>query len=173
MQPPRIPFNIMMCGLPGSGKSAIAEKFAAHYKLTLISASALRHTLNPHYDRHAPWHAVWDRVMDVAAMAGAENKNVLFDATNLRAGDRVERLLDLRMVVPGPWVLCEMQTTLDGACENVKGSYLENEDVMADILSEFQSPSLQEGFDRIVTLRRDGSVARNLVRTPVETLERV
>jgi predicted kinase len=159
MKHPQAPYNIMMCGLPGSNKSAVAAKFAKQYDMTVISASALRNALGP-YEHYR----FWAEALEMARAAAAQGKKVIYDATNLKAEDRIARLIDLRDVAPGPWMLCEMQTTLDAACDQVKGSYLTNEDVMASVLEQFRSPSISEGFDRIVTLRQDGSVARSLMR---------
>lgn len=163
MQQPQAQFNIMMCGLPGSEKSIVAAKFAKCYGLRVISTSDIKTALAGHHHSNM-YNAVWNEVMNRAEAAAAEGKNVLFDSTNLEALRRITRLIDLRRAVPGPWILCEMQTTLDAACENLSHTPLGNEDVMSDILSQFESPTLHEGFERIVTLNQSGKIIRNLVR---------
>jgi predicted kinase len=89
------PALIVLCGLPGAGKSRLARELSARAPVTVISADRVRRILvsQPAYSdqEHAFVHAVCHRL---ARRGLDEGRTVALDSTNLRQQHR-QRFLGL------------------------------------------------------------------------------
>lgn len=93
-----MPTVYMLIGLPGSGKSTIAEKLSKGEDAVIVSTDKIREELfgdeaiqsNEKYNGNTVFCIAHDRVK----IAMLEGKNVIFDATNVKRKDR-KYFLDL------------------------------------------------------------------------------
>ena len=93
-----MPTVYMLIGLPGSGKSTVAEKLAKGEDAVIVSTDKIREELfgdeaiqsNEKYNGNTVFCIAHDRVK----IAMLEGKNVIFDATNVKRKDR-KYFLDL------------------------------------------------------------------------------
>lgn len=93
-----MPTVYMLIGLPGSGKSTVAEKLAKGQDAIIVSTDKIREELfgdeaiqsNEKYNGNTVFCIAYDKVK----LAMLEGKNVIFDATNVKRKDR-KYFLDL------------------------------------------------------------------------------
>ncbi len=90
-----MPKLIMMCGIPGVGKSTFAKKYLSQYS-EYISRDEIRFSLlKEGEDYFAHEHQVWIEYVNRIADCLNEGKDVIADSTNLSAKSRKKLLKDL------------------------------------------------------------------------------
>ena len=90
-----MPKLIMMCGIPGVGKSTFAKKYLAQYS-NYISRDEIRFSLlKEGEDYFAHEHQVWIEYVNRIADCLNEGKDVIADSTNLSAKSRKKLLKDI------------------------------------------------------------------------------
>src|SRR6185312_9049923 len=80
---------IVMCGIPASGKSTLAEKLAEKENAIIVSADAMREELHgdiSNQDNHAD---VFEKVHERIKGLLSEGKSVIMDATNTNRKRRI------------------------------------------------------------------------------------
>ncbi len=83
------PTLILLCGLPGTGKSHLAQRLVRHLPLVVVSTDQVRHVLfaEPTYNGQEH-HIVHQTCQTVVAQLLAEGHSVICDATNLERRHR-------------------------------------------------------------------------------------
>lgn len=142
---------IMLCGLPGSGKSTYAEKLAAS-GYTVISSDAIRYELFGDENDQSNNGLVFATMRRCMLECFDHGQNVVFDATNINRKDRKETLKVIPSyvrkichIIWAPFDLCVEQ---DNHRARTVGP-----DVIMRIAKKFQMPYYDEGFDVITIVR--------------------
>lgn len=88
-QPVRRPGLVVVCGLPGTGKTTFARRLAQRLPLAILESDELRQTLftNRAYTRHENAE-LFGAIHDLVGFLLDENISVLVDATNLQQKHR-------------------------------------------------------------------------------------
>lgn len=81
----------MMIGLPGSGKSILAQKLLRQYPdYHLISTDAIRAQLFGDEAIQGPWPAIWEQIKQQFQQAVTDAADAIYDATNAQRHHRRE-----------------------------------------------------------------------------------
>ena len=141
---------VMLCGIPGSGKSHCAEYLEKEEGYVVHSSDKLREELgdvNDQSKNEEVFKILHQRVKE-DLNAG---KSVVYDATNLSRRRRVAFLQEIKnipcrkvcVLIATPWEICLEQ--------NDKRLRRVPDDVMWRMYKSFQMPSVYEGFDKVIT----------------------
>ena len=141
---------IMLVGLPGAGKSTIAQKFTNN-DYTILSPDQLRNELNIHeIDRIKEILEILYEKLDLAVQ---NSKNIVFDSTNLTIKRRREILnllpdtyTKICYIVEVPIELCKERNSHRIGYSKVSE---EEYDRMEQV---YTLPTLKEGWDEIIYL---------------------
>ena len=140
---------VLMCGIPGSGKSTYADRLAAEEKFIVHSSDKIREELGDVNDQsrnEEVFKILHNRIKDDLR----NGNNVVFDATNLNRKKRVAFIKELKnipcekicVLMATPWELC-----LD---QNFERERHVPANVMKRMIRNFQMPSVFEGFDEVI-----------------------
>jgi len=140
---------IMMCGIPGSGKSRYAEQLAKDKNCVVHSSDKIREEFGDVNDQSKNT-TVFETLHKRIKNDLQNGKSVAFDATNLNRKKRVAFLRELKnipckkicVLVATPWEYCLAQ--------NFARERQVPEEVMCRMYRNFQMPSVYEGFDEVV-----------------------
>lgn len=142
---------IMLCGLPGSGKSTYAERLAsAGY--AVISSDATRYELfgdeNDQLNNGLVFHTMRQRMLECFD----RGENVVFDATNINRKGRKETFKAIpsyvRKICHIIWAPLDRCIEQDGHRARTVGP-----DVIMRMAKRFQMPYFDEGLDVITIVR--------------------
>ena len=144
-------YFIMMCGLPGSGKSTIAKLlFTPNCELVIHSSDDLREEMYGDTSIQGDNKALFaelHRRMHTDLVAG---KTVIYDATNLTVATR-KQALDAIRDIDCKKLAFVVTTPLDECiARNNARARVVPEDVIRRMASYFSVPTKDEGFDDVV-----------------------
>lgn len=148
---------IMMCGIPGSGKSTFCHKHLTDY--TYISRDQIRFSLlNDTDDYFAKEKEVMKKFLEKINMCIQWGNDFIIDATHLTKSSR--RKILSQLILPPLYPINEvyciyMKTDLKLALErNSKrtGRKLVPNDVIKKMYEDLEEPELNEGFEKIITI---------------------
>jgi predicted kinase len=140
---------VMLCGLPGSGKSTYAERLAVEEDFIIHSSDNIRAELGDVNDQSKN-EEVFNLLHQRVKSSLNNMHNVLYDATNLNRRRRMAFLRELKnipcrkicVLVAAPWEVCLAQ--------NSARDRQVPEEVMERMYKSFQMPSTCEGFDEVI-----------------------
>lgn len=138
---------IMFCGLPGSGKSYEAKKYEKTH--LILSSDALREELNITEQSKEAHNTVFDELNNRLINSLKENKNVVYDATNLHSKYRINLINNINKFNPYKRIVV-VATTFNQCVENNNNrkNKIPN-DVITRMLRNFSMPQYYEGWDEI------------------------
>ena len=140
---------VMLCGLPGSGKSTYAERLEAEEGFIIHSSDKIRAELGDVNDQSKNEDVF--NLLHKRVKADLNNrKNVCYDATNLNRKRRMAFLKELKNIecrkicvfIATPWEICLAQ--------NFARDRQVPQEVMSRMYKSFQMPSIYEGFDEVI-----------------------
>ena len=148
---------IVMCGLPGSGKSKWADTYSkSHPEYTVISTDAIRKELfGSEDDQSNGWTVfltAYERILKAIEAGG----NAIFDATNVRRRDRRKIIkffskydfLSLKLVLMDtPVQVCKLRDA-----DSQRGHHV-GEETIDRMNNFFTKPDSSEGWDEIIVVR--------------------
>lgn len=158
--PPR--FNVMMVGMPGSGRTTMAQRIAHETSLVPISYTSIQRQLKKARTGSAR-HAVWEQILKETAEANARGLGIIYDDLNLTQQDRHDNLIALSSRTKGVWMAAHM----DVAFSDIVDTLTRESGTMPDPehrtklraqLTSLQPPSLGEGFSSIMTFDINGKL---------------
>lgn len=144
---------IVMCGLPGSGKSFYAEQYVKnHPEFTIVSTDKIRGELfGDESDQRDGWLVFLKAYSDLTAILKSGG-NAIFDTTNLKAPDRAKIIKYFRKVCPDTKLRLVFMTTPVPICverdRNRKRTV--GEEVILKMKHKLDWPNETEGWDDIL-----------------------
>lgn len=146
----RKPLLIVMVGIPGSGKSTIAEEIKNTYGFQVFSADQIRKEIfndeNDQSNNYFIFKTLYERMRD----ALATGKDCIFDATNVSIKDRkgvFKKIDDVEFDA----VAYVVSTNVEEAIR--RNSLRKRQVPIVDILkfaNKFKMPSVEEGFKDVI-----------------------
>lgn len=140
---------LMMCGLPASGKSTIAQELAIKYSANIHSSDALRRELFGDENDNSKNNELFQELHKRIKQDLSDGKNVIYDATNIHYKRRKAFLGEISKcgcekicyLVATPYEICQLQN---------KGREREvPEHVIKRMYTTFYIPQKYEGWDDI------------------------
>ena len=147
--------NVMLVGIPGSGKSTVAEKLARQSVAnTVISTDAIRKELYGSESELGVWSDIEARIKARLKEADDNGSFVIYDATNYRRGFRSNFLIAASDYAPAHrWTCLIMDTPFEECLKrNAQRERQVPEFVikrMNEVLTR-ECPSNDEGFEAII-----------------------
>ena len=162
-----MPTVYMLIGLPGSGKSTVAEKLAKGEDAVIVSTDKIREELfgdeaiqsNEKYNGNDVFCIAYDKIK----LAMLEGRNVIFDATNVKRKNRKyfldllrpEKFLALQktnyryrfhaILIATPYEKCLKN--------NLNRRRVVPEEVIKRMMTNFEVPIYKEGWNKIEIVR--------------------
>lgn len=147
------PVLILLCGIPGSGKTTYAEKYISKHSNTVhLSSDKIRKELWGDETTQGDNNEVFYR-MQIRAVDGLNfGYNVIYDATNMTRKDRARIITACpkfaRIETHIIWAPIESCIERDAARKRTVGK-----EVIDRMLKRFQMPYYDEGIDEINIIR--------------------
>lgn len=162
---------IILCGIPGSGKSTLSQYFLKNtlHSVKVVSSDSIREEINGSESSQDNPHLVWSKFYDDAFESLVTNQITILDATFARRRDRTlaNRILKVEGEVITvcihldlPFGKCSKQN--ESRSRVVPGFVLES---MYSSLVQFP-PSKEDGFDdvyRITSTQEIQTVCQNIM----------
>lgn len=147
---------IVIIGLPGSGKSFIAQQLSkSDRKYCWISTDRIRRQLFGDESIQGPWLQIWSQVQWELKQAIANQVNPIYDATNVQRRRRRDLIRQVRLMgfesVVGLWVNTPLDVCL---ARNQSRSRQVPEGVIMGMFNQLADapPRLNDGFDRLIEI---------------------
>ena len=149
------PIFLMMCGLPASGKSTIAQELAKEFNATIFSSDDLREEMfgdiNDQEHNQELFVELHKRIKDCLK----SGNNAIYDACNINYKRRMSFLAELKNIpcekscflIATPYEECEQR--------NASRDRKVPEHVIKKMYHSFDVPYWYEGWDDIVIIRDD------------------
>ena len=154
-----MPNLVMLVGIPGSGKSYLAEKLSAQKGYVIHSSDNLRVELfgdiDHQTDNRELFRVLENRIID-DLMAG---KDVIYDATNLNRRRRMA-FVERAKKRSGATVSCNFLNVPYELCQkrNRERARVVPEDVVLRMYRSIETPSIDEGYDVLWCIGDTGDV---------------
>jgi predicted kinase len=145
---------ILLIGLPGSGKSSLAQQLVAECPHNqLIATDAIRAQLFGDESIQGSWLLVWREVQRQFSQAVEEKRQAIYDATNAARKQRREAIATARdrgfTQITGLWLDTPVQECLE---RNRLRSRQVPEEVILQMYRQLVDapPTLADGLDRLI-----------------------
>lgn len=149
-----IPLMIMMCGLPGSGKSTFADGITIQsdkqeYKPIIHSSDSLRKELYGDESTQGDNNKLFTELHRRIKADLSNGKDVIYDATSLKKKNRIQFLQELKNIPCTP--ICILMATEYEAClcNNEHRERKVPIEVIKRMQMNFEPPAMNEGFSNI------------------------
>lgn len=148
---------IMCCGLPASGKSTKAQKFAEEYDATIFSSDALREELFGNVNNQDNNQEVFVELHKCIKDCLRSGKSAIYDATNINYKRRMAFLNELKNI-PCEKICILMATPYEECLKrNSERERKVPEHVIKRMYMNFNIPYWYEGWDHIEIEYSEGS----------------
>jgi predicted kinase len=144
------PLLIVMVGIPGSGKSTIAEEIKNTYNFKIFSSDEIRKELlgcaNDQSNNYYVFKTLYERLKDNLT----NGQNCIFDATNVSIGDRkgvFKKLKDVEFDAIAYVVATNVEEAIHR--NSLRDRKVPLEDIQK-IINKFVMPSVEEGFKDVI-----------------------
>lgn len=155
-----IPTFVMMVGIPGSGKSTVADKLKyimenegeKKDKIIILSSDALRREILGSEESQENNGLIFSEMKKRSLEAILEGKNVIYDATNTTIKNRKSILEELNKSNIKCYKIAYIMNTPFKICldQNEQRERVVPSEVLFKFRNSFQLPLKQEGFDNII-----------------------
>lgn len=145
---------VMLVGIPGAGKSYIAEELAKKEDYLVFASDKIREELYKNVADQTNNAVVFKTLEDRIIKSLKENKNCIYDATNINAKRRTQFLKKLKEIKCQK--ICVVVLTQFELClENNKSrGRVVPEEVIENMYINFDIPKYEEGWDEIQIIRK-------------------
>ncbi len=144
---------IMMIGLPGSGKSSYAGYLAKHFpNIVFHSSDSVRKEIHGDEMCQKNTGKVFEIVYRRTIADLKYGRDVIFDATNIKAADRKKTINTIKSACPLIEVIALIMDTEPDVCKarNNARKRVVPDYVYDRMLREYTAPVFEEGFDQIL-----------------------
>lgn len=153
------PCLVMMCGLPGSGKSTYAKELEEKYGYTIHSSDNLRKELYGDENNQENNSELFNELNRRIVSDLRDGKCVVYDATNINRKRRIAFLKQLENINCRKYCVFIPTSYKDCLKNNKKRDRAVPEEVIKKMYKSFQVPYYNEGFDSVFidysVLRKD------------------
>lgn len=139
----------LMVGLPASGKSTIAKKYAEKENAIIISTDELRLELLGNEETQENNELVFQEAEKRIKENLNNNKNVIFDATNINYRRRMDFLNRFNKFNPQKIAILVATPYEECLERNLKRERIVPEEVITNMYHNFYVPQYYEGFNEI------------------------
>ncbi|MBR5320703.1 MAG: AAA family ATPase [Clostridia bacterium] len=143
-----IPKLILLCGIPGSGKTTYAQKYIKEHGGIHLSSDLIRKELYGDESIQGNPHEVFSLMQSIAVDVLNDGKNVVYDATNVTRKDRSGIIVlcpeFVQIECHIAWAPIETCIERDTSRERTVGK-----EVIDKMLKRFQPPFYDEGINEI------------------------
>ena len=152
---------IIVCGIPGSGKSTYINEHYDKNKYNIISRDKIRFSkLKEGENYFAHENEVWREFIDSARLLLKEGKNVVMDATHLNRSARAKVLNALNGYITEDTVVTALaiEVDVDTAIERNEqreGLAYVHPDIIESMYRSYSTPSATEDFNVIKIVKND------------------
>lgn len=143
----------ILIGLPASGKTSFTKMYASCSDVVINSSDAIREELTGSAENQDVNNKVFELMFKRTVAALNENKDVIYDATNLNRKRRINLIKQVKKAVKntelkinGVVFAVPYETCLE---RNNARDRKVPEEVIKRMMKSFEPPSLNEGFDSI------------------------
>lgn len=152
-----VPTFIMMCGIPGSGKSEKAEELAKEYNATIFASDKIREELTGNENNQTNNDEVFKELHSRIKKSLLQGKNCIYDATNIHYKLRMRFLQYINYICCRKY--CVVVATPYKECirRNIERNRVVPEEVIEKMYRNFDIPYWYEGWDNIWIEYSDGS----------------
>lgn len=162
------PVLILLCGIPGSGKTTYAEKMKNSYTYHL-SSDAIRKELYGDENIQGNPSDIFTLMQDRAIMLLNNGFDVIYDATNITRKDRASIIAKCPKIAQIEchiiWAPIEICIERDAARKRTVGK-----EVIDRMLKRFQAPYYDEGIDKIKVIFPDGFDIQKYIYDSTESM---
>lgn len=143
------PIFIMMCGLPGSGKSTYAKKISKKYNATIHSSDALRKELTGDINNQNNNELVFQTLQKRIKEDLKNGKNCIYDACQITRKNRMSFLQQLNKIPCKK--ICILMATVYWEClaRNQKRERTISDHIIKNMYMRFDPPYWYEGWNDI------------------------
>lgn len=159
------PKFIMMCGLPGSGKSTYATKLAEAHDATIFSSDALREEMFGDVNDQGHNQAVFAELHKRIKSCLTSRKNAVYDACNISYKRRMSFLQELKHI-PCEKICVLMATPFEECMKRIAQRYRNVPEyvVLDRMYRSIDVPYWYEGWDDIKVEFSYGSQTRSFLK---------
>ena len=143
---------IVLCGLPGSGKSTYANYLTECSPFECVSTDQIRKELYGNESIQDNPQKVFDIAFKQLYMMGLNGMNAIFDATNITSRARRRVVQECRNYYD--LIICKYIDTPLDVClhRNSQRERVVPKEVILRMYNNFTMPSREEGFDYVDTI---------------------
>lgn len=134
-----------MCGIPGSGKTTLAQEFSRELDSTLYSYDDLK------ANRRLEWGRLSTYILGLIRQSLENNQDIIIDDLYITKESRLQLLSGISDI-PCKKILIALQTPLDVCIERdrLRKSHNLGRITINNFNKKYEPPSLDEGWDEIV-----------------------
>ena len=144
---------IVLCGLPGSGKSTYANYITESGHFECVSTDEIRKRLYGNENIQGNGKEVFTTAFLRLQTFGLAKKNCVFDATNITPKARRKVVQECRNYYD--LIVCKYIDTPLEVCllQNAQRDRVVPQEVVLRMANNFSMPSREEGFDYVETIK--------------------
>lgn len=145
---------IMLIGIPGSGKSTVAQSLAKNHNATVVSTDRLRQQFTGSAENFSMDNFVFSTAHRKIRTLLMQDKNAIYDATSLTRNDRkkVLNIIPERAIKKCYFINISLSSAL---ARNANRKRVVPRQVIIKMHERLQPPSLEEGWDAIEIIHEE------------------
>lgn len=142
----------MMIGLPGSGKSTIANEIGKELRIPVVSSDEVRKEVTGSEEDFSKDGYIWGEVIPNKLKSALLKGDVIFDATNLRVRDRnkTKKAIGLEHEYQAIYVDVPLETCIERQGNRDRKVPPER---IEEMHNEMVAPTTKEGFAEVFVVR--------------------
>lgn len=151
---------VMLIGLPGVGKSTIAEKISKEENAIILSSDELRKELLGNEESQDKNGFIFEEMHRRARQYLKSGKNVIFDATNINSKRRIATLQQMPECEKICYYLSASYETC--VCRNWERERNVPEEVIERMYKTLQIPMYHEGWNKIIIVNNEDDYSESI-----------